>query len=87
MTIEEVDNKVVACMQELDKLRKEAPFLQTEHLRNMLDKARKEGNKDKEKALLIMLRKEYNRRQDGRNRSGFGKPASYPVSCVAATPH
>ena len=33
-----------------------------------------------------MLRKEYNRRQDGRLRSGFGKPTSNPVSCVTTTP-
>ena len=33
-----------------------------------------------------MLRKEYNQRQDGRIRSGFGKPVSNPVSCVTTTP-
>ena len=57
MTIEEAGNKVAACMQELDKLRKQVPFLRTNHLRDMLNKAREQGNKDKEKALLTMLRK------------------------------
>ena len=86
MTIEQAGNKVAACIKELDRIRKGAPFLQTEHLHDMLSKARKEGSKDKEKALLAMLRKEYSRRQDGRLRSGFGKPASNPVSCVTTTP-
>ena len=51
----------------------------------MLNKARKDGNKNKEKALIAMLRKEYNRKQDGRIRSGFGKPSSNPVSCVTTS--
>ena len=86
MTLESAGNKVAACLKELDRLRKEAPFLRTEHLRDMLNKARQEGNKNKEKALITMLRKEYNRKQDGRIRSGFGKPASNPVSCVTTSP-
>ena len=62
MTIEEAGNKVAACVRELDKLCKEAPFLRTKYLRDMLDKAMKQGNKNKEKALPTILRKEYNRR-------------------------
>ena len=77
--------KLAACVRELHKLHKDTPFLRTEHLRYMVNKARKQGNKDKEKTLLTMLRKEYNSRQDGCIRAGFGKPASNPVSCVSTT--
>ena len=86
MALESASNKVAACLKELDRLRKEALFLRTEHLQDMLNKARREGNKNKEKALITMLRKEYNRKQDGRIRSGFGKQASNPVSCVTTSP-
>ena len=86
MTLESAGNKVAACLKELDRLRKEVPFLRTEYLQDMLNKARREGNKNKEKALITMLRKEYSRKQDGRIRSGFGKPASNPVSCVTTSP-
>ena len=41
MTIEEAGNKVAACMRELDRLGKEVLFLRTEHLPDMLNKARK----------------------------------------------
>ena len=86
MSLEEAERKAAACEQELDNLKDEAPFLRTEHLQDMLDKAWKKGNENKEKALLIMLRKEYDRKQNGQLRSAFGKPVSNSASCVALTP-
>ena len=62
MTLEIASNRVVACLKELDRLRQEAPFLRAEHLQDMLGKARRDGDKCKEKALLAMLRKEYTRK-------------------------
>ena len=69
-------------MQELVNLKDKAPFPRTAHLQDMLNKAQKQGDKNKEKALLIILRREYDRKQNGRLRSGFGKPVSNPFSCV-----
>ena len=64
MTLESANNKVEACLKELDRLRQEAPFLRVEHLQDMLHKARRERNKCKEKALVAMIRREYRRKQD-----------------------
>ena len=85
MTLKEAEKKAAACERELNNLREEAPFLQIDHLRDMLDKAQKRGDKNKEKSLITMLWKEYDRKQNGRLRSGFGKPVSNPVSCVTLT--
>lgn len=65
MSLEDTENKVAACEKESKDLREDTLFLRTEHLQEMLDKARKKGDKNKEKALLTMLRKEHGRRQNG----------------------
>ena len=41
----------------------ETPFLRTEHLQDMLNRARDKGHKNKEKILLIILRKVYDRKK------------------------
>ena len=86
MTLEQALQNITACEKELDTLVKNAPFMRTKHIRDRLDVARKKHNKRKEKALLTMLRKEYDRKQNRRLRSGFGKQISHPVSRVSLTP-
>ena len=86
MTLKDAENKLVACEPELDKLQEEAPFLQFGQLREILDKARRQGIKNKAKAILAILRKEHDRKKNRRIKAGFGKPASNPVICVSRTP-
>ena len=83
MSLESAERKAIACEKELSDLREEAPFLQIEHIRNMIDLARKKGDKIREKALINMLGKEYDRTQNSRLRGAFGKPISNPVSRVS----
>jgi len=64
MSLEEALQNAAACEKELDKLKKEAPSMRTEHIQRMLVKARRRKDKRKEKALLSMLRKEFDKKQN-----------------------
>ena len=57
MSLDEALQNASTCEKELSTLVENAPFIQTEHIRERLDEARKRRNKRKEKALLTMLQK------------------------------
>ena len=69
MSLEDAEAKAASCKQEMELLREEAPTMRTNHLRTRINQAREKGDKNKEKGLLTMLRKEHDRKQDGRLRT------------------
>ena len=80
MALKDAENKLVAFECKLESLREEAPFLQSEHQWEIFNKIRKEGNKNKERALLTILKKEYDRKKTGSISACFGKTASNTIS-------
>ena len=64
MSAQDAERKSAECEKELSNLQEEAPFLRTERVRDMIDMEREKDDKIHEKALITMLRKENDRKQN-----------------------
>ena len=86
MTESEAELAELACQKQLGDLASKAPQLRVEHLQSCLDKAKADGDEEKITALIRILRREHDRRRNGRLRWAFGKRKGNPV-CEIAVPH
>ena len=83
MTLAEAEIAELTCLRRLDKLRDEAPQLRLEHLQSCIDQARAVNDETKVDALVRIMRRERDRRQNRRLYCSFGKKKGKPPSQIA----
>jgi hypothetical protein len=83
MPLTTAEENIEACRAKLQEYRDKAPQMRMEHLQNRLKIARDRNDETAEKAIIRILRREFDKKRYRRLKIAFGKRKALPASQVA----
>ena len=82
MTLYDEQRNEFVCIKKLKEIKKHAPEYRQKHLQSRLDVARKRKDEKTEKAIIHILKWEYDKKKFGRRRVIMGKQRGLPAAQI-----